>query len=153
MNISIRDVTEDNWRDVVKLELHEIQTNYVAPNVHSLAEASYRTHCLPRAIYLDDRVVGFMMYAPLEPFDNPTEYEIFRFMKPGLVLLAVDPEALGDSLRWEASRGGALFPHLYGALPLAAVRDIWELPLGPDSRHVFPPLVPGPSLPGSGGSR
>jgi uncharacterized protein (DUF952 family) len=58
----------------------------------------------------------------------------------GLVLLAVDPAALGDALRWEASRGGALFPHLYGALPCAAVRRVDDLPLGADGRHVFPVL-------------
>ncbi len=56
----------------------------------------------------------------------------------GLVLLAVDPEALGSALKWEASRRGEPFPHLYGALPLAALRGAWDLPLGPDSRHVFP---------------
>ena len=35
-----------------------------------------------------------------------------------LVLVAVDADALGDALKWEPSRGGALFPHLYGELPL-----------------------------------
>jgi beta-hydroxylase len=39
----------------------------------------------------------------------------------GLVLAKVDLSALGDVVRWERSRGGALFPHLYGALPLSAV--------------------------------
>ncbi len=38
-----------------------------------------------------------------------------------LALLTVDTAALGDNLRWEPSRGGALFPHLYAALPLSAV--------------------------------
>ncbi|WP_395677643.1 DUF952 domain-containing protein [Inquilinus sp.] len=55
----------------------------------------------------------------------------------GLVLVALDPERLGDALRWEPSRGGALFPHLYGALPLAAVQGVAPLPLV-DGRHVFP---------------
>lgn len=58
----------------------------------------------------------------------------------GLVLLTVEPAALGGRLRWEASRGGDLFPHLYGALPVAAVRRVDDLPLGPDGRHRFPPL-------------
>ena len=57
-----------------------------------------------------------------------------------LVLLAVDADALGDALRYEPSRGGALFPHLYGTLPLSAVRWVKPLPLGPDGRHVFPEL-------------
>ena len=58
----------------------------------------------------------------------------------GLVLVAVDASRLGDRLRWEPSRGGGLFPHLYGELPVAAVHRVEPLPLGPDGRHVFPEL-------------
>jgi len=57
-----------------------------------------------------------------------------------LVLVAVDAGALGAALRWEPSRGGASFPHLYGPLPLAAVRRVEALPLGEDGRHAFPDL-------------
>ena len=55
----------------------------------------------------------------------------------GLVLAAVDAGALGSDLRWEASRGGALFPHLYRELNLTDV--IWNegLPLV-DGVHKFP---------------
>lgn len=55
-----------------------------------------------------------------------------------LLLVAVRVGALGEALRWEVSRGGALFPHLYGVLPLSAVAAVTPLPLGPDGRHVFP---------------
>ncbi len=48
-----------------------------------------------------------------------------------LVLVEIDARALGDSLRWEPSRGGALFPHLYGPLPMAAARSVQKLTLGP----------------------
>ena len=58
----------------------------------------------------------------------------------GLVLLRLDSEKLGDTLKWEASRGGALFPHLYGSLDVGAVSRIDPLPLKPDGRHSFPPL-------------
>ena len=57
-----------------------------------------------------------------------------------LVLVAVDADALGADLRHEPSRGGELFPHLYATLPLAAVRWVKPLPLGPDGKHVFPEL-------------
>ena len=38
-----------------------------------------------------------------------------------LVIVEVDLAALGDTIKWEVSRGGALFPHIYGSLPMAAV--------------------------------
>jgi uncharacterized protein (DUF952 family) len=57
-----------------------------------------------------------------------------------LVLLYVDTEQLGDRLKWEPSRGGALFPHLYGDLELTAVTKAEPLPLGPDGAHQFPSL-------------
>jgi uncharacterized protein (DUF952 family) len=57
-----------------------------------------------------------------------------------LVLVAVATDALGPALKWEPSRGGELFPHLYGTLPLRAVRWTKPLPLDPDGRHAFPML-------------
>jgi uncharacterized protein (DUF952 family) len=42
----------------------------------------------------------------------------------GLVIAEVDLSALGESVKWEVSRGGALFPHVYGTLPIAAVCGI-----------------------------
>jgi uncharacterized protein (DUF952 family) len=62
--------------------------------------------------------------------------------EPDLVLVAVDADALGTSLKWEPSRGGALFPHLYAPLPLSAVRWTRPLPRAADGRHVFPELEP-----------
>jgi uncharacterized protein (DUF952 family) len=61
---------------------------------------------------------------------------------PDLVLVAVDAARLGPALKWEVSRGGALFPHLYGPLPLHAVRWTKPLPLGAGGSHIFPELVP-----------
>lgn len=58
-----------------------------------------------------------------------------------LKLVAVEADALGAALRWEPSRGGALFPHLYAPLPLSAVRWVRDLPLGADGAHVFPRLA------------
>jgi uncharacterized protein (DUF952 family) len=54
-----------------------------------------------------------------------------------LVLVALESEALGEALRWEASRGGELFPHLYR--PLRASDVVWDksLPLGA-AGHIFP---------------
>ncbi|MCM0021489.1 MAG: DUF952 domain-containing protein, partial [Tagaea sp.] len=52
-----------------------------------------------------------------------------------LVLIEVAAESLGAALKWEASRGGALFPHLYGALDVAKVIRHAPLKLGPEGRH------------------
>ena len=55
----------------------------------------------------------------------------------GLMLLAYDEAAMAGDLRWEPSRGGALFPHLYGPLRLADV--VWAKPLPmAGNGHLFP---------------
>jgi uncharacterized protein (DUF952 family) len=57
-----------------------------------------------------------------------------------LLLVAVTITAL--DVRWEPSRNGDLFPHLYGTLPLSRVQWVVPLPLGSDGRHSFPPDFP-----------
>ena len=56
----------------------------------------------------------------------------------GLVLVALDPTRLGPHLKWEPSRGGDLFPHLYAPLDLSAVLWIERLSLGEDGVHRLP---------------
>ncbi len=59
-----------------------------------------------------------------------------------LLLIAVDGDKLDTALKYEVSRGGALFPHLYAPLDLAAVLWARPLPLGPSGEHQFPQLDP-----------
>lgn len=64
-----------------------------------------------------------------------------RAGQSGLVLLAVEVAALGAALKWEPARGGQSFPHLYGALPVAALCWAKDLPWdGASGRHLFPPI-------------
>ncbi|PCJ82921.1 MAG: dihydroorotate dehydrogenase [Hyphomicrobiales bacterium] len=56
----------------------------------------------------------------------------------GLVIAQVSVEPIKDHIKWEPSRGGALFPHLYTTLPLDAVTQSAELLLTPDGLHIFP---------------
>lgn len=56
----------------------------------------------------------------------------------GLVIVAIEQEKLGEALKYEPSRGGDLFPHYYGELPMSAVAWTRPLPLGRSGRHVFP---------------
>ena len=57
-----------------------------------------------------------------------------------LLLIAIDGARLGEALKYEVSRGGALFPHLYAPLDLGAVLWVRPLPLGTDGLHQFPAL-------------
>ena len=59
-----------------------------------------------------------------------------------LMLVAVETETFGSQLRWEISRGGQRFPHLYGELPLSAVAWVRPLPLSADGRLDFGSLEP-----------
>ena len=56
-----------------------------------------------------------------------------------LALVAFDAAALGEGLRWEASRDGALFPHFHGVLVATAARE-WRLTRGADGAFVLPTL-------------
>jgi uncharacterized protein (DUF952 family) len=58
-----------------------------------------------------------------------------------LILVAIDAAVLGPALKWEPSRGGALFPHLYASLDVASVQWARPLPLV-DGRHDFTGLLP-----------
>ncbi len=56
----------------------------------------------------------------------------------GLVLLSVNPHRLGQALKWEKSRNGDLFPHLYGPLAIDAIVAKSPLPLDDNDRHILP---------------
>ena len=60
---------------------------------------------------------------------------------PDLVIVAVSSADLGTQLRWEPSRGGDLFPHLYSDLPMTAVRWVRPVPLDAAGCHVFPASI------------
>jgi uncharacterized protein (DUF952 family) len=60
----------------------------------------------------------------------------------GLVVLAIDAGRLGEALTWEPSRGGELFPHLYGALDCALVEAVTDAPLGRDGVPQLGQLLP-----------
>ena len=85
-----------------------------------------------------DRRDGFIHFSTAE---QATETAQKHFAgQRDLVLVSIDAEALGDRLKWEPSRGGALFPHLFGVLTPDAVLWVKPLPLGGDGRHAFPEL-------------
>src|SRR5512135_2290450 len=82
-----------------------------------------------------DKADGFIHFSTAEQIVESAAKH--RAGQSGLVILEVEARLLGPDLRWEPSRAGALFPHLYKDLPVAAVSRVADLPLGPDGRHVF----------------
>lgn len=91
----------------------------------------------------DDRRDGFLHFSTAGQLRaSATKH---RAGERDLLLVAVEAASLGAALRREPTAGGrrpGLFPHLYAALPLAAVRSVTPLPLGPDGLHVFPAGIP-----------
>ena len=85
-----------------------------------------------------DRADGFLHFSTSTQIVESARRH--RAGEADLWLLRVHTQPLGEDLRWEASRGGALFPHLYGELPVSAVVDAVELPLDEAGEHVFPAL-------------
>ena len=73
----------------------------------------------------DDLRDGFIHFSTAAQV--PGTFEKYFASETGLVLVAVDTRSLGEALKWEPSRDGALFPHLYGELALDAV--LWSRPL------------------------
>lgn len=85
-----------------------------------------------------DKADGFIHFSTADTIVESAAKH--RAGQMGLVLIAAEPERLGPVLKWEPSRDGRLFPHLYGALEISYVKWVRDLPLGADGRHIFPPL-------------
>jgi uncharacterized protein (DUF952 family) len=89
--------------------------------------AVLRRGSLAAPLHVDDQVVVQLRrsYVHLSAADQVAGTLAKYFADvPDLILLAVDPAMLGADLRYEPSRGGALFPHLYAPLPLAACQAL-----------------------------
>jgi diamine N-acetyltransferase len=78
--VRLRDVTADNWEEVVDLKVSKDQKGFVASNAYSIAESKFDPHVKPRAIYAGKRAVGFLMYETLHYEGKPHDYSIYRLM-------------------------------------------------------------------------
>ena len=87
-----------------------------------------------------DRRDGFIHFSTAEQVSETAAKHFAG--QSDLVLVSIDTSKLGNRLKWEPSRGGVLFPHLYGSLDLIAVTRTEPMPLRPDGGHDFPPLQP-----------
>lgn len=84
-----------------------------------------------------DLADGFIHFSSREQF--PETARRYFHGQEGLVALEVEADDLGPTLKWEPARGGELFPHLYDLLPVASVRAVHPLPLGPDRTPAMAP--------------
>jgi uncharacterized protein (DUF952 family) len=105
---------------------------------------------LPRALWDAARANGEFRGAPVDladgyihfsTADQAVETAAKHFAgQDDLLLVAFDAESFGSDLRWEPSRGGALFPHLYNVVSVEQAKWVRDLPLGDDGVHLFPDL-------------
>lgn len=106
---------------------------------------------VPRDIWREAEAVGVFAGAGIDLSDGfihfssraqVEETAARHFAGAGdLLLVAVEAARLGEALKWEPSRGGDLFPHLYRSLPLDLVSRVDPLPLRDDGRHDFAGLL------------
>lgn len=104
-----------------------------------------------RAQYDASRAAGHFVGAPVDRADGfihfSTAGQLAETLRrhfvgqSGLVVFSVAAAALGDALRWEPSRGGDLFPHLYGELPMALATRTATVYVPPDGNVVLPEWI------------
>jgi uncharacterized protein (DUF952 family) len=88
----------------------------------------------------DDLRDGFIHFSTASQLEGTARKHFLG--QTGLLLIAINADGLGDALRWEVSRGGESFPHLYGELDLGHVTAVLDMPARPDGYHDIPELAP-----------
>jgi len=88
----------------------------------------------------DDVADGFMHFSTAGQIAQSAA--LHRAGVHDLLLISLNADDLGAALKWEPSRGGQLFPHLYGELDITLALGARPLPVGEDGYHVFPDGIP-----------
>ena len=106
----------------------------------------------PRRLWDVAETLGVFVGAPIDQADGYIHFSTAEQVldtaakhfggQHDLLLITVVAEDLGATLKWEPARGGALFPHLHGDLPLAAVRAVRAIPVDESGTHRFDGLLP-----------
>jgi uncharacterized protein (DUF952 family) len=105
---------------------------------------------VPRPLWLEAIASGRFTGSPVDRADGFIHFSTAAQLREtankhftgvaDLLLVAVPAAALGDAIRWEPSRGGDLFPHLYGPLPVTLAEWVKPLPLDAGGKPVVPDL-------------
>jgi uncharacterized protein (DUF952 family) len=112
------------------------------PLIYKICPAALWREAEPKGVFEGapiDRKDGFIHFSTAAQAPETAAKHFSR--TDDLLLVAVDGDALGEDLRFEVSRGGDLFPHLYGELPLSAVISEKPLLLDEAGNHIFPELT------------
>ena len=81
MRAEVREINDSNMEECLALTVSAEQVQYISPNADSLKEADGVPEIArPFAVYVDDRMVGFAMFAFDEINDDPDKYWLWRFM-------------------------------------------------------------------------
>jgi uncharacterized protein (DUF952 family) len=113
------------------------------PTIYKISPASAWREAERQGVYkgsADDLRDGYIHFSTASQVAETARKHYFG--QTGLFLIAVDADALGESLRWERSRNDELFPHLYGELDLGAVTAIHDMRARSDGYHDIPELAP-----------
>lgn len=105
----------------------------------------------PRSLWAEAEAAGAFTGAPVDLADGYIHFSTAEQTREtaakhfagqsDLVLAIIDADALGDALKWEPSRGGDLFPHLYRPLRIDEALSVHPLPLNADGAHDFGALL------------
>jgi len=132
-----RDSTTKHWT-----QRHQGNAGEV-PTIYKISPASAWREAERQGVYkgsADDARDGYIHFSTAAQVAETARKHYFG--QTGLFLIAVDSDALGESLRWERSRNDELFPHLYGELDLGAVTGILDMRARSDGYHDIPELAP-----------
>lgn len=80
MNIQLKEITKENYREAVKLKVSKEQEEFVAPNVFSIAQSKFYQSWVPTAIYNESEMVGFLMYGEDDVNEGDGTLWIIRIM-------------------------------------------------------------------------
>lgn len=114
-------------------------TKVAGTAIFKIADLNAWSEACARGVYLGsdaDKRDGFIHFSARHQLSETARKHFAG--QSGLVLIAFDSAALGPGLRWEASRGGDLFPHLYAPLPTKAALWTKPLTLGEDGTPDLP---------------
>ena len=123
-----------NWQSDWPVEGHHLNSPTVTPPnsfplpnrlIYKILPAAQWQSAVDAGVFTGspvDHADGYIHFSSADQLDETMTKHFAG--QSDLVILEVDPDQLGDKLKWEPSRGGDLFPHLYGDLPVDAVKDV-----------------------------